>query len=77
MHTQTAYERRENLSENELVRLKSALIDEVERYTVGIRGYDEDKMTRYGEPFLRRLQERVDVVSALLSQKLASNDGPS
>ena len=70
MHSSTAYERRETLSTNELARLESALMVEVERYKDAIRGYDAEKMQRFGKPFLRTLQERVDVVTDLLRQRL-------
>ena len=69
MHITTAYERRETLSESELVRLRAALADEVERYEVAIRGYNEDKMREFGQPYLLKLQKRVDVVSELLRQR--------
>ena len=69
MHTTTAYERREALTESELVRLRAALADEVERYQVAIRGYDEEKLHEFGQPHLSKLQKRVDVVSELLRQR--------
>jgi hypothetical protein len=59
------------LSDNDLARLQSALIDEVERYQDTIRGYDAQKMQQHGEPFLHKLQERVEVVSDLLRLRAA------
>jgi hypothetical protein len=64
MHSSTAYERRETLSLNELERLRSALIDEVENYLVGIRGYSPDKMAQHGTPYLAKLEARVAEVDA-------------
>jgi hypothetical protein len=72
MHITTAYERREALSDNDLARLQSALMDEVERYKDAIRGYDAEKMRLRGAPFLHKLQERVDLVTALLTQRQAN-----
>src|SRR4051794_21956918 len=73
MHTMTAYERRDTLSDNDLARLRSALIDEVDRYRKAIRGYEAEKMQLFGEPYLRKLQTRVDVVSDL--QRERERDG--
>ena len=64
MHTQTAYERRETLTDNELERLRFALVDEVERYLDCIRGYSTEKMETYGKPYLEKLQARVDEACA-------------
>ena len=62
MHTTTAYERRESLSNNELERLVMALQDEVDRYLIAIRGYDAEKMAKYGKPYLEKLEARVTAV---------------
>ena len=67
MHTSTAYERRATLNADELERLKSQLIIEVEKYREAIRGYAPEKMARYGTPFLLNLEARVAEVERLLS----------
>lgn len=71
MHTTTAYERRDRLSDNDLARLKSALVGELHRYQEAIRGYNAEKMLQFGEPYLRKLEARVDVVSDLQRQREA------
>lgn len=65
MHKLTAYHRREAVTANDLERLKSALMDDVSRYREAIRGYNADKMRRFGEPYLAKLQAKVDEVSRL------------
>jgi hypothetical protein len=67
MHASTAYARRETLSQNELLRLKQALLDEILKYREAIRGYSSEKMERYGKPHLAKLEERVSEVERLLS----------
>jgi hypothetical protein len=69
VHIQTAFTRRETLSDHELDRLKVALVGEVERYREAIRGYSPEKMAKYGEPFLMKLQGRVDEVERLISSR--------
>jgi hypothetical protein len=74
MHIITAYERREKLSSDDLVRLKSALLGEVDRYRVSIRGYSAEKMQRHGTPFLSKLQARVEEVDRLLTLRGADQE---
>lgn len=69
MHTMTAYDRRETLSDNDLVRLKSALVDEVDRYRDAIGGYSPEKMEQFGAPYLAKLQGRVEEVERLYNQR--------
>lgn len=69
MHVMTAYERREALSDDDLVRLQAALADEVERYRVAIQGYSPDKMREHGVPFLAKLEERVAEVNRILTSR--------
>ncbi len=69
MFIENAYARRDNLSDAELERLLAALKDEVERYRYTIRNYPPDRMERHGRPFLAKLEERVDEVQRLLSQR--------
>lgn len=66
MHTSTAYERRETLSANELLRLKQALQDEILKYREVIRGYSPEKMERYGTSHLNTLEARGSEVERLL-----------
>ena len=65
MHTSTSFERRESLADHDLERLRLALVDEVDRYLVAIRGYEPEKMDRHGKHYLADLQERVAVVERL------------
>ena len=69
MHTQTAFARREALSDNDLERLRIALTDEVARYREAIRGYSAEKMATHGQPFLQKLEERVTVVEGLQARR--------
>jgi len=69
MFVRNAYDRRETLSDAELDRLLAALRDEVDRYRYAIRNYPPDRMERYGEPFLARLEERVSQVAGLIEDK--------
>jgi len=64
-----AYARREGLSDAQLERLLAALRDEVKRYCDVIRNYPPDRMERYGTPHLNRLQERVEEVERLVSER--------
>jgi hypothetical protein len=64
-----AYDRRESLSDAELERLLAALKDEVDRYQFAIRNYPPERMKSHGEPFLAKLQERVDNVQRLISER--------
>ena len=72
MHTMTAYDRRETLSNDDLVRLKSALADEVGRYRVAIRGYSPEKMRQFGTPYLTKLEARVEEVDRILKRRAAT-----
>lgn len=65
MHTQTAYERRKQLTGPELERLEAALVDEIGRYLEAIRGYSPAKMERHGVPFLRKLEAKLARVREL------------
>ena len=69
MFVLNAYDRRDNLSDNELGRLLAALKDEAERYRYTIRNYPPDRMERHGKPFLARLEERVENVERLISDR--------
>jgi hypothetical protein len=69
MHIITAYERRETLSSDDLIRLKSALADEVDRYRVAMRGYSPEKMREHGAPFLANLEGRLEQVSRILAAR--------
>lgn len=69
MFALNAYERRDSLSDNELERLLAALKDEAERYRYTIRNYPPDRMERHGKPFLARLEERVETVERLISDR--------
>ena len=64
-----AYERRESLSEADLDRLLTALKDEAERYRFVIRNYPRERMERHGKPFLAKLEERVDEVQRLITER--------
>lgn len=70
MHSSTAYARRTSLSLNELERLKSALVGEVENYRFGIRGYSPEKMAKYGAPYLAKLEARVAEVDAEIASRV-------
>ena len=74
MFIENAYARRDSLSDAELGRLLAALKDEVERYRYTIRNYPADRMELYGRPFLANLEERVDEVQRLLSQRANGSD---
>lgn len=69
-----AYDRRESLSDADLERLLAALKDEAERYRVSIRNYPPERMERHGKPFLAKLEERVDNVQRLITER-ASRTG--
>ena len=69
MHAETAYQRRETLSDTELERLRVALANEVARFRDVIRNYPPDRMERYGQPYLARLEERVVEVDRLLASR--------
>ena len=66
MHTLTAYDRRETLSIDDLGRLRSALIGEVERYRAAIQSYNPEKMREHGAPFLAKLEYRVEEITRIL-----------
>jgi septum formation topological specificity factor MinE len=67
MHTSTAYDRRETLTESQLERLRAELMAEVDRYRDAIRGYSQEKMARYGSPYLAGLEAQVAEVERLLA----------
>ena len=60
---------RETLDDYDLERLRRALVDEVDRYSVAIRGYSPEKMERYGRPYLEKLQARVLEVQRLITAR--------
>lgn len=70
MHSTTGFERRKTLSLNELERLRSALVGEVENYRLGIRGYSPEKMARHGAPYLAKLEARVAEVDAEIARRV-------
>ena len=70
MHSSTGYERRKTLSLNELERLRTALVGEVENYRIGIRGYSPEKMAKHGAPFLAKLEARVAEVDAEIAGRI-------
>jgi hypothetical protein len=67
MHTETAFHRRATLTRTQLERLRTQLVDEVERYRLAIRGYSPEKMERFGSPYLTELEGRVAEVDRLLT----------
>ncbi len=69
MHTNTAYERRESLTVNQLERLRAQLVVEMDRYREAIQGYSPEKMVRYGGPYLADLEARVAEVNQLLATR--------
>lgn len=69
MHKITAYERRERLDADQLDQLLFALRDDVERYREGTRGYNPEKMARYGAPHLAKLEKQVGEVERLIAAK--------
>lgn len=69
MHSSTGYERRKTLSLNELERLRSALVGEVENYRIAIRGYSPEKMAKHGSPYLAKLEARVAEVDAEIADR--------
>ena len=68
MHILTAYERRASLSPSELSRLEAALADDVERYRVATRSYTPEKLSRYGQPHLAKLEARLADVRQLIAK---------
>ena len=69
MHSSTGYQRRKTLSLNELERLKSALVGEVENYRICIRGYSPEKMAKHGAPYLAKLEGRVAEIDAEIAAR--------
>jgi hypothetical protein len=69
MLAETAYQRRETLSDSELERLRAALAVEVARYLDAIQNYPPDRMEQYGKPHLARLEGRVAEVDRLLTNR--------
>ncbi|MDT9600013.1 hypothetical protein [Sphingosinicella rhizophila] len=74
MFIKKAYASRDSLSDAELERLLAALKDEAERYRYAIRNYPPDRLERHGKPFLAGLEERVDEVQHLLSERANRSD---
>jgi hypothetical protein len=72
MYIETAYARREALSDVDIERLHAALVDETERYRFSIRNYPADRMEKHGAPFLAKLEARVAEVEQLLKQRRGS-----
>lgn len=69
MFIERAYEERESLSDRDLERLRSALVDQVDRYKFAIRNYPADRMEGYGAPFLSRLEEKLRVVDEVIVRR--------
>lgn len=69
MHSETAYQRRDTLSDTELERLREALQINVTRYQDAIQNYSPDKMEQHGKPYLAELQARVAEVDRLLANR--------
>jgi hypothetical protein len=61
-----AYNRRDKLTRDQLVHLQQLLDVEIVNYKRAIENYPADRMEKYGEPFLGRLQKRADDVAKLL-----------
>jgi hypothetical protein len=72
MHTTTAFDRREDLSLNQLERLHTQLIIEVERYRKTIQGYAPEKMATYGQPYLSKLEGKAAEVARLIELRVAA-----
>jgi hypothetical protein len=69
MFIERAYAERDSLSDHDLERLRSDLVDQVQRYEYSIRNYPPDRMEKYGKPFLASLQQKVaDVDATILSR---------
>lgn len=65
-----AYAEREDLSDRDLERLRGALVDEVQRFRLAIRGYSTAKMAEHGIPFLAQLERRVNVVDGVIRRRV-------
>ena len=69
MHKTTSWARRASLDADQLHQLLVALRDDVDRYRVAIRGYTEDKMSRFGTPYLAKLEVQVAEIEGLIVAK--------
>jgi len=67
MNIEKAYAKRELLSRKDLEQLYQGLLDELVRYRRAIQNYPPERMEKYGEPFLKRLEGRISEVEALLT----------
>lgn len=64
---------RESLSDRDLARLRTSLVDQVQRYEDAIRGYLPDKMEKYGQPVLAGLRQKVADVDATIAARENGN----
>ena len=69
MFVERAYSERESLSDRDLERLRSSLVDQMQRYETASRNYPPDKMVKYGQPFLARLRQKVADVEATIAAR--------
>lgn len=69
MFTERSYAERESLSDRDLDRLRTSLVDQVKRYEDAIRGYSPEKMEKHGKPFLAGLLEKVADVDATIAAR--------
>lgn len=70
MDIERAFFERDSLSDYELGRLRSGLLDQVQRYKHQIRNYPPDRMEKFGQPFLDRLTQKVDTVDTLIAHRV-------
>lgn len=73
MFIETAYAEREKLSDRDLDRLHTSLLDELQRYEFTIRNYPPDRMEEFGRPFLARLRQKVADVNATILARANGN----
>lgn len=73
MFIERSYAERESLSDRDLERLRTSLVDQVQRYEDAIRGYSPDKMEKYGQPFLAGLRQKVADVDATIAARENGN----
>ncbi len=73
MHIERSHAERESLSDRDLERLRTSLVDQVQRYEDAIRGYSPDKMEKYGQPFLASLRQKVADVDAKIAARENGN----
>lgn len=64
-----AFDKRESLTDSELERLIQRLRTEVTHHERAIANYPEDRMEKYGTPYLLRLQDRVAEAEKTLARR--------